>query len=62
MNTGKLGSELDTRQPKPQQYETVMKHVRRFIEFRERPELFMDEVLKQKDQGILHQMIKRELS
>ena len=62
VNTGKLGSELDTRQPKPQQYETVMKHVRRFIEFRERPELFMDEVLKQKDQGILHQMIKRELS
>jgi DNA helicase-2/ATP-dependent DNA helicase PcrA len=62
INTGKLEWKLDAQQPKPQQYETVAKYIRDFIGYKKDPELFIRELMGQADQGMLHLLVKQELS
>ena len=62
VNTGRLDWKLDPQQPKPQQYETVLRYIRNFVDYKKSPELFIGELIAQSDQGMLHQLTKQELS
>ena len=60
INTGKLDWKLDDQQPKPQQYETVLKYINNFVEYKKNPELFIRKPVDQPNQSILHQLTKQE--
>jgi DNA helicase-2/ATP-dependent DNA helicase PcrA len=62
INTGKLDYMLDDQQPKPQQFETVLRHINNFAEYKKNPELFITKLLGQADQSFLHKITKQELS
>lgn len=62
INTGRLDWKLDTAQPKPQQYDTVVKHIKNFVAYKKDPGLFISDLIRQQDQGMLHQMAKQELA
>jgi DNA helicase II / ATP-dependent DNA helicase PcrA len=61
VNTGRLECRLDVDQPKPKQFDTVKKHIEKFLEYKDNPELFVMALSEQQSQGMLHDQLKAQI-
>ncbi len=61
INTGKMGCRLEVKQPDKGQYDTVLRHIGKFLEYRKDPQQFIKELKKKGDESILCVLVKQEV-